>query len=308
MDNKVLFAGSAGLVIVLIVIAALIVVPFLNARGIGQKCVGVVEINGELVAQGVEPTLFFGGIMGSEDIAKLIEEADEEDGVGAIMLVINSPGGSVVATHEVYEAVVNAKKPTVAYFREMAASGGYYIGAGTDYIVSEPSALTGNIGARMTYLEMSGLFEKIGLNETSIAEGKFKNIGNPARKASDEEIGIMQGIVQEEYAEFKKAVIEGRKGKINENEEKIFDSRILTGRQAYSLGLVDKLGGKETAVEEAGRLAGIEGKPKVCKIEKKEKGWLGGVLSESAVFGGFVEAVSQGITAKIRGEGFRVNV
>ncbi len=303
-----LFAGSAGLLVVLIVIAVLIIMPFLNAGGLGEKCIGVVEINGEIVAQGIEPTLFFGGIMGSEDIAKLIEEADEEEGVGAIMLVINTPGGSVVATHEVHEAVVNAKKPTVAYFREMAASGGYYIGAGTDYIVSEPSALTGNIGARITYLEMSGLFEKIGLNETSIAEGKFKDIGNPARKASEEEIGILQGIVEEEYAEFKKAVIDGRKGKINENEERIFDSRILTGRQAYSLGLVDKLGGKETAVEEAGRLAGLKGKPRVCKIEKKEKGWLGGILSESALFGGFVEAVSEGVMAKIRGEGFKVNV
>jgi len=225
---------------------------------VGQ-CVAVVDVNAPLTVEGSPTTLFSDGYPSSEELAYVINDLDSRPDVGAVVLVMNSPGGSVVATREVYTAVDELDKPSVAYFREVAASGAYYVASGTDYIVSDPDALTGSIGVIATFTQMSGLFEKIGVNVTSITSGPHKDIGSSYRNMTDTEYQILQDLVDEVYTEFRGVVLENRKGKLNMAKfEEVTDGRILSGRQAKSAGLVDALGSKKDAILKAAELAGIE--------------------------------------------------
>ena len=257
----------------------------------GGGCIGLVEINGEILAQETPDSLFSTGVMGSEEIAKEIEKADERSDVKAILIQINSPGGSVVGSHEIYTAVKNTKKPTVAYFREVAASGGYYAAAGADYIISEPDALTGSIGARMTFTELSGLFEKIGYNETTIKSGEFKDIGSYSRKMSKKEKEILNSIIQEAYSGFEQDVIDGRGDKLNMRlfRQNATDARVLTGRQAKVIGLVDEVGSKKYAIEYTSKLAGFDQPLEVCKITEKSPGFLSQLFSGKLDFSSLVQ-------------------
>ncbi|MFH1785811.1 MAG: signal peptide peptidase SppA [Candidatus Micrarchaeota archaeon] len=222
------------------------------------KCVAVVEINQPLTVEGAAPSLFSDGIAGSEQIAASIESLNNRDDVGAVVIVFNSGGGSVVATREIYDSVIDLNKPTVAYFREVAASGAYYIASGTDYIISDPNAITGSIGVITTLTEMSSLFEKIGINVTTVKSGKFKDIGSPYREFTDEEQAILQALNEEVYNEFKSIVIENRGSKLDMTKfENITDGRIMTGRQAVKVGLVDEVGNKKSAIMKAAELAGM---------------------------------------------------
>lgn len=234
-----------------------------------EKCVAVIEINGEITTTNTPRTLFSEGIIGSEEIAGTIEKLNVRDDVGAVVFVIDSPGGSIVASHEIYDAIKNLRKPKVAYFHEIAASGGYYIATGTDYIISEPSALTGSIGAIMVTADMSGLFEKIGVNVSTIKSGELKDIGGPNKPLTEKERQILQTLINEMFGEFKSIVLENRGSRLNsEKFNEILDARILSGKQAKEIGLVDALGHKKDAIRKAAQLANItEEEPSVCKIE-----------------------------------------
>lgn len=248
---------------------------------LGDGCVGLVKIDGEIMAQDTPNSLFSTGRGGSEEISSIIEEADARPDIKALLIQINSPGGSVVGSREIYTAVKEAKKPTVAYMREIAASGGYYVAAGADYIVSEPDALTGSIGARMTLSQMSGLFEKVGYNETTIKSGEFKDIGNPAREISPQEIEILNSIINEAYSDFEQAVISQRSGTLNMKlfYENVTDARILTGKQAYKIGLVDMVGSKKDAIEKASKMAGYEKSLRVCEVGAKSTGFFSQLMA-----------------------------
>ncbi len=248
-------------------------------------CVGVVEIKGQIVVDDIESTLLSDGMQGSESIAAEIESADKRGDVKAVLLIIDSPGGSVVASRQIYDALRKLNKTSVAYLQEMAASGGYMVAAGTDEIVANPDALTGNIGARMTFVEFSGLFLKLGINETSIKSGAMKDIGSPSRPMTHDEEMVLQSIVDESFGEFRSAVEEGRAGRLNRAEfEKVLDARILTGRQAKKIGLVDELGDKRAAIKKAAELGGIKDEePRICKLSSSggNRGLLGSISSEA---------------------------
>jgi protease-4 len=279
--EHLLYAGVGIAALALVILLSLAIASLAGGAPIGEGCVGVIDIKGELVAEGSSGNLFSQGVMGSEDVAKLIEETDKRSDVKAVVFVIDSPGGSVVASREIYSAVKNMKKPSVAYFREMAASGAYYVGAGTDYIVSDPDALTGSIGVITTVADLSSLFEKIGVNMTSIKSGAYKDMGAMERPMNDKERAIMQSIVDEIFSEFKGAVVEGRGDRLNmAGFEKILDGRVLTGRQAEKIGLVDEIGDKKRAIEKAGEMAGLK-EPAVCEI-KEGGGLFGGIFSSAA--------------------------
>jgi len=232
------------------------------------ECVAVMDINQPLMAQGVPTTLLSDGTPGSDEIAERIRSIDSRPDVGAVVFVVDTPGGSVVATREIYQAIDEMEKPKVVYMREMATSGGYYISTPADSIYADPNTITGSIGVVAVFADMSGLFEKIGVNVTAITSGSSKDIGSPARKMTEEEKEIMQGIVDEIFLEFKDVVIEHRKGKLNMAEfNKILDGRILTGRQAKSIGLVDELGTKQDAIDRAAELAGLpEEEVRICSV------------------------------------------
>lgn len=233
------------------------------------KCVAVVGIKDEITTSSSPPTLFSDAVPGSEDIASTIEALNKRDDVGAVVFVIDSPGGSVVATREIYDAVKGLDKPKVAYFREVAASGAYYIASGTDYIISDPDALTGSIGVIMTLSDMSGLFGKIGYNVTAIKSGDTKDIGTYARPMTEKERQILQSLVDEIFAEFKGIVVANRGPRLDMARfSEILDGRMLSGRQAKEAGLVDALGTKKDAIMQAARLANItDEEPSICEIK-----------------------------------------
>ncbi|MFA6530923.1 MAG: signal peptide peptidase SppA [Candidatus Micrarchaeia archaeon] len=238
----------------------------------GDKCVGVIELNGEIMTQSTPQSLFSEGIPGSEDIARTISSAGKRSDLGALVVVINSPGGSVVGSRDIYTSLKELDKPTVSCFREVAASGGYYIAAGTDYIVSDPDALTGSIGVIMSTVDASVLLEKVGLNMSSIVSGNHKDIGSPYRPMTSDEYAIMQSILDETFEEFKMVVLEGRKGKLDMDKfNQVLDARVVSGRQAKAIGLVDQLGTKKDAVLKAAELANIPVKsgelPRICIIK-----------------------------------------
>lgn len=272
--NAGLLLGTAlalGLVFILVVALYFVLSSFTPAL-LGQ-CVAVVNVDMPLSVEGSPPTLLGGsGYMGSEELASKIDTLNSREDVGAVVFVFNSGGGSVVATREIYSSVKELRKPKVSYFREMAASGAYYVASGTDYIVSDPDAVTGSIGVISTFTEMAGLFEKLGINVTAITSGPHKDIGSPYRNMTDEEFAIMQGIVDEVYGEFRGVVIENRGKRLNMN---LFanatDGRILSGRQAFKAGLVDELGSKKDAIKKAADLASIQyaepSEIRICPID-----------------------------------------
>ncbi len=262
-------------------------------------CVALISIEGEIISSDTPESLFSTGQSGSEQIAKLIEEADERGDVKSILIQINSPGGSPLASREIYNALKETKKPTIAYLRETAASGGYYVAAGTDYIVSEPDALTGSIGVRMTIAQMGELFSRLGYNETTFKSGEFKDIGNYAREITDEEREILQSIIQQTYDEFESAVLESRKGKVNLDlfYKNVTDARILTGKQAYEIGLVDQIGSKKDAIAKASQMAGSQTPLEVCTISKKQTSLFSQMMSGMFDFSSVISSVSAQKTA-----------
>ena len=233
----------------------------------GGKCVAVVNINNPLSIEGSPESLLSSALPSSEEIANKIEELDKREDVGAVVFVINSPGGSVVASREIYTSIVNLSKPKVGYFREVAASGAYYISAPLDYIISDPATLTGSIGVIITFSDLSGLFEKIGYNSTSIKSGELKDIGSSDRPITDKEREIIQAAVDEIFEDFKSIVLKHRGSKLNKAKfEEILDGRVITGKQAKAIGLVDELGNKKDAINKARELAGLPEDAPTCEI------------------------------------------
>ena len=285
--RNVLFGTGLVLIAAFLLIILLFFAFSMFSTSLMGKCVAVVDIDVPLSVEGVPSTLFSSGVLGSEELANTIDGINARDDVGAVVFVFNSPGGSVVATREVYQSMEELEKPKVAYFREVAASGAYYIASGTDYIISDPDALTGSIGVIATFTEMSGLFEKIGVNVTSITSGEHKDIGSPYRVMSDDERQILQTVVDEVFSEFKSVVIENRKGALDLAKfEEVADGRILTGRQAVVVGLVDQVGTKKDAIIKAAQLSGMEAESiddvRVCPISTS--GEEGGLFSAEAFF------------------------
>ncbi|MEM2137470.1 MAG: signal peptide peptidase SppA [Candidatus Anstonellaceae archaeon] len=271
----------------LFLISILIIIGYSLASGPFEGCVGVVEIKGEIVSDDIPATIFSDEVKGSETIANEIASADERQDVKSVLLLIDSPGGSVVASKQLYDAIRKLNKTSVTYINELAASGGYYVAAASDYIVANPDSITGSIGARATFTEMSGLFEKIGLNETTIKTGKMKDIGSPSRPMTDEEQAIIQAIINESFQQFKSDVEAGRGSRLSPQLfATVLDARILSGRQAKKIGLVDDLGNKESAVQKAGKLGGINNEPRLCELSsgKGKKGLFGSLSAEAIDF------------------------
>ena len=251
-----------------------------------EGCIGVVEISGPLSTADSPASLFSDEQKGSEAIASELSDAGARPDVRAVLILIDSPGGSVIASEEVYRAVRALNKTSVAFIREMAASGGYYVAAGTDYIVANPDALTGSIGARATLEDYSSLMGKLGVNSTTFKTGALKDMGSPERPLTDDERAVWQSIVNESFQGFKSAVEEGRAGKLDAALfSQALDARILTGRQAKKIGLIDELGDKGAAIAAAARLSGMgPGEPRLCEISSsKARGSIFGSLSAQAM-------------------------
>ncbi|NIS60822.1 MAG: signal peptide peptidase SppA [Proteobacteria bacterium] len=211
-----------------------------------------------------------GVITSSRGIVEEIERLKEDDDVKAIILRINSPGGGVGPSQEIYREVLRAKekKKVIASMESVAASGGYYVACASDAIVANPGTITGSIGVVMEFSNIEDLLEKIGLRSYVIKSGKHKDIGSPLRKMTPEEEKILQGVIDSVHSQFVRAVAEGRNME-ESTVRQIADGRIFSGEQAKELGLVDRLGSLQDAIEIAAEMIGMKGKPVVIYPKRK---------------------------------------
>ncbi len=233
--------------------------------GTGEK-VGVITVEGVIAASG-EQSLFGEALGGVRQTLKQLKRAEEEDNIKAVVLRINSPGGSAAASQEIYNEVKNLaeKKPVVVSMADVAASGGYYIALPAKKIIANQATMTGSIGVRMTYLQYHELANEHGVEGGNITSGPYKDIGTPWRDMTETERDLLQGMIDNIYEQFVEDVAESRGMEIDDARE-VADGRIFTGEQALEEGLVDELGGFNHAVKVAGELGGIEGEPEVRDI------------------------------------------
>jgi len=211
-----------------------------------------------------------GPILDSKSAVDEIKEYTKDSSIKAIILRIDSPGGAVAPSQEIYSEVKKAvaKKKVVVSMGSIAASGGYYIASPATRIVANPGTLTGSIGVIMEIPNIEGLLNKIGIKTEVIKSGKNKDIGSMFRGMKREERELLQGLMDNVHEQFIRAVAEGRKKKV-EDVRKIADGRVFTGEQALSYGLVDELGTLEDTTKVAAKLAGITEEPEV--VSKKDK-------------------------------------
>jgi protease-4 len=213
-----------------------------------------------------------GVILDSQTTIEDLKRFSENPSVKAIVIRIDSPGGGVVPSQEIYDAVKRVRsknnKAVIASMGSVAASGGYYIAAATDRIVANPGTLTGSIGVIMETANVEGLLQKLGVEGVIIKSGKFKDVGSPLRKMSADERGLLQAVMDDVHKQFIEAVAEGRSLEIRAAQA-LADGRIFTGRQAKEAKLVDELGDLEDAIQLAAEVVGIEGEPKVVEPRRR---------------------------------------
>ena len=233
------------------------------------ECVGVVEVKG-LIAD-------------SKETIKQLHVFRDNGKVKAIVLRIDSPGGVVGPTQEIYEEVgkLTSKKKVVVSMGSVAASGGYYIAMPANMVFANPGTVTGSIGVLMQLSNIEGLLGKIGLKSYVLKSGRYKDAGSPVRELTKDDRAVLQGVIDSMQGQFVKAVAEGRKLPMEEV-ERVADGRIFSGEQALRLKLVDRLGNLQDAIAEAGKMAGIKGEPEVIYPPEKKKLWLD-LIMEKAV-------------------------
>ncbi len=228
-----------------------------------------------------------GLILESEPVVRELQEHQDNPSVRAMVLRINSPGGVVGPTQEIYAAVKRfrkAGKPVVASLGSVGASGGYYVAAAADRIYANPGSLTGSIGVVMQMTNVEGLLKKVGVEYVVVKSGRYKDIGNFARAMSPEERRILQALLDDVYNQFVDAVAQGR-GLDRQAVLGFADGRIVSGQAAKEIGMVDALGGLEDAIEGAAQLAGLPKRPKLILPRRRfslwnlllnQLGWMGG--------------------------------
>ena len=223
-----------------------------------------------------------GVIMDSRKTVELLHIAEEDKSIKAIILRINSPGGAVGPTQEIYEEIrridaswdlSNKKegKPIYASFATVAASGGYYLGAATRRIYSSPGTLTGSIGVIMQFLDASKLAKKVMINQKNIKAGRYKDIGSPTRVMTLEEEKLMQGMVSGVHKQFIEDILKNRKGKLKSDIIDLAQGQIFSGEEAFNQGLVDELAGLWTAGRRIHKELNLKGKFGFKYIKKKKE-------------------------------------
>lgn len=249
---------------VLIIIAAIVILFFLSV------IVRIMMVGTSSMGQKVAVLDITGIISKSDAPIKLIHAYRDDPSVKAIVLRINTPGGSVAPVQEIHRELTKLEKPIVASMGGTAASGGYYIACAADTIVANPGTLTGSIGVIMQFTKMKGLYEKIGLEQQVIKSGQFKDAGSIFRDLTEEEKDVLQGTVDDVYNQFVDAIVKSREEHLNRDEiVKLADGRIFSGKQAQTHKLIDNLGNLQDAIQIAGVLGNIEGTPKIVRKQRK---------------------------------------
>ena len=248
--------------------------------------VGISSITSEWVQQGTKNRIGIVDITGlisdSQYIVNQVKKFRKDKRIRGIILRIDSPGGAVGPSQEIYNEVLKTResgKTIYASMGALAASGGYYIASAAERIFANPGTLTGSIGVIMVFSNAQGLMKKIGLQPEIVKAGEYKDIGSPARAMTQKERNLLQSVVTDVHQQFIEAVANGRNISVAEV-TKIADGRILTGRQAYSLNLVDQMGGLQVSIDQIAHKVGIIGSPKIIK-ETPRVGFLEWVLKST---------------------------
>lgn len=228
--------------------------------GIGGD-VGVIEVYGILDETN------------GREVIRQLDRWGDDGAVKALVLHVNSPGGGVAISQEIYDAINRVRDngiPVVVSMASVAASGGYYISCAADAIVANPGTLTGSIGVIMQFPTAEGLMDKIGVRYETVKSGDLKEVGTFTRPMTEEEGLMLRSVVMDSYEQFVEVVAEGR-GKDREDVYVVADGSIFTGHQAYNLGLVDSLGGLNEAIHLAADMAGLTGEPSVVRPYRREQ-------------------------------------
>ncbi len=254
----IIFFGGAALLTVFLITLYFMIIYFNHERIAIGECIAVVDIHGEI----------------GYDRSKIteLESYRENDRVRAVILHIDSPGGDVGASQEIYHAVcrLRAEKPIVAYLANTAASGAYYIACAADSIVALEGTLTGSIGAIAAFIHADELLRKVGLNVTIVKSGKYKDVGSLYRQMTEEERQLIGGVLDSVYDQFLRVVCEGRRMPLEKVRE-LAEGRLYSGEAAKEHGLVDRIGSYEDAIALASALGGIEGKPKILQRRPRKR-------------------------------------
>jgi protease IV len=254
----ILAVSAVGL---LVLVAGLAVFGGLDERALFGNAVGVVDVRGV--------------IEDATDVIETLERFRRQDGTVAVVLRIDSPGGAVAPSQEIYDEVwrVREQKPVIASLGNVAASGGYYIASAANEIVADPGTITGSIGAIMSVPYYAPLADKIGFSEETVKSGRFKDTGHPLRKLSPDERALLQNMVDDVLGQFVEAVARGRNMPAA-RVRTLADGRIYSGTQAVASGLVDRLGGLESATRLAWQKAKQVGEPRVVRVRPHRLPWI----------------------------------
>lgn len=232
--------------------------------------VAIVRVEGVIVSGDAVPSPFTttsGELAYSGRVVRHLKQANEDEAVKAVVLRVDSPGGGVVASDEIYRQVLKMTKPVVVSMGDLAASGGYYISAPTDEIWANPNTLTGSIGTISQFINIEGFLEEYGIEATVITSGDYKDTGSLFRSMTAEERELWQAIIDGAYQDFVSIVAEGR-GMSEAEVRDLADGRVYSGRQAQEIGLVDRLGNLPEVIERAAELGGIEGEPRLIEYSE----------------------------------------
>lgn len=248
----------------------------ISSMGFGKK-VGVVKIEGI--------------IMDPKAAVDQIHRYRKDDSVTAVVLRVESPGGTVGAAQEIYAEVkkLAQKKPVVVSMGSVAASGGYYVSCPAKVIFANPGTITGSIGVVMEMTNLEGLFEWMKIKNETIKSGAMKDVGSPYRPMTNAERDYLQKFVDDVHLQFEEVVAKGR-DLAPEDVHKLADGRVYTGAQAKQLRLVDELGDLWDAIDRAAKLGGIKGEPKVLWPPPRGPGFLGAFFGE--IFPGWNQSKS----------------
>lgn len=262
MSKKLLLIISA----IVIFLGGLFVVSVLIAKVLmGDADVKIAE------KQGVGLVEVKGMILDSRETIRQLRYFLKQEEIRAVVLRVDSPGGVVAPSQEIYEEVRKfaAKKKIIVSMGSLAASGGYYISAPATLIYANPGTITASIGVILKLSNIETLMDRIGIKSHTLKTGKYKDSGSPFRRFSEDDRAMLQSVIDSTHEQFVRAVATGRRLPM-EQVRRIADGRILSGQQALSLRLVDRLGTLQDAIEEAGRLSGIAGEPEVVLPPRKK--------------------------------------
>jgi len=251
--RAIIIGVSIVLLVAILVVVLVLVVP--NRPSVGK--IAVISLSGTITTE--SSSLFSGSTITPELVRDYLTKAEKDTAVKAIVFRIDSPGGEITPCQEILLEIERVKgtMPVVVSMGGTAASGGYYISTQAHKIVALPTTMTGSIGVISQVMNIEGLLEKLGIQIETFKGGKYKDMYSGFREMTPEERDIMQQMIDEYYEQFIEVVVEGR-GLSKEEVRNLATGQIYTGTEAKELGLVDKLGDLDTAINLAAELAGIE--------------------------------------------------